>query len=146
MIFVFINRCQEVPDLELGDDTVKVFLNTKGTVGTVSRDLRELLEYIETSKIPAGCRNSLIPELETELDAARNNKEWERDYMTLEMLKHDSREEGIEIGREEGIEIGDKKRQNSVILNMLHRGLPEDLIAEVAEISIEEIRKIKEAM
>lgn len=52
-VYTFINRCQEVPDLEMGDDTVKVFLNTKGTVGTVSRDLRELLEYIETSKIPA---------------------------------------------------------------------------------------------
>lgn len=93
--------CQEVPDLELGDDAVTIFLNTQGTVDNISWELRELLKGIGKS---------------------------------------------LKEGREEGIGIGEKKRQNSVILNMLHRGLPEDLIAEVAEISIEGIRKIKEAM
>ena len=137
-VYTFLNQCQEVPDLELGDDTVKVFLNTKGTKGAISRDLRELLEFIETSKIPAGCRNPLVTELEGELDAARSNKEWRRAYMTLEMLKQDCREEGREEGR--------KEKRNIMITKMLRRGLEEDLIADVADTTIDEIRRIKKQL
>ena len=131
-VYTFLNQCQEVSDLELGDDTVKVFLNTKGTKGSISRDLRELLEYIETSKIPDGCRNPLITELEGELDAARSNKEWRRAYMTLEMLKQDCREEGRE------------KEREKFVINMLKTGMEDAVIANIAELTIAEVQRIKE--
>ena len=131
-VYTFLNRCQEVLDLELGDDTVKVFLNTKGTKGTISRNLKELLEYIETSKIPVGCRNPLVTELEGEVDAARSNKEWRREYMTLEMLKQDCREEGRKEEREE------------MVRGLLNEGVPVLVIAKAAKITVEEVDAIKQ--
>lgn len=39
----FKNKCDEVPDLELGDNTVKMFLNTKGTIQNDEPD--ELIHF-----------------------------------------------------------------------------------------------------
>ena len=78
-------------------------------------------------------------ELEGEVDAARSNKEWRREYMTLELLKQDCREEGREEGRAEG----DASRQEKVVVNMLKAGMEEAVIASIAELSIAEVQKIR---
>ena len=41
--YTFANRCREKEGLELGDETVKIFLNTKGTVGEVNEDIDKFL-------------------------------------------------------------------------------------------------------
>ena len=38
-VYTFRNVCKEFPDLELGDETVKVFFNTKGTKGNISPEV-----------------------------------------------------------------------------------------------------------
>lgn len=73
--------------------------------------------------------------MEGEVDAARSNKEWRREYMTLELLKQDCREEG----RAEG----DASRQEKVVVNMLKAGMEEAVIVNIAELSIAEAQKIK---
>lgn len=62
--------------------------------GIVSSELRELLEYIDSSRIPEGSSNPLIKELDDALVKARSNEEWRHDFMTLELLKRECREEG----------------------------------------------------
>lgn len=52
--------------------------------------------------------------------------------MTFEMLKQDCREEGRE-----------KEREKSVI-NMLKNGMEETVIANIAELNIAEVQRIKE--
>ena len=54
------------------------------------------------------------------------------------MLKG-SREEGIEIGRKEG------KKENKIEIakNMLKKGMEISIIAEITELSVEEIEKLK---
>ena len=46
-IYTFENRCIEQPDLTLGDDTVKIILNTKGTQDDVSPEMKRLLDYVD---------------------------------------------------------------------------------------------------
>ena len=46
-IYTFENRCIENLNLPLGDDTVKIILNTKGTMDDVSPELKSLLDYID---------------------------------------------------------------------------------------------------
>lgn len=133
-VYTFRNRCIEYSELELNDETVKVFLNTKGKNGEISSDLRELLCFIESAEVPDNCRNSLVKELDNALQKARNNEEWRHDYMTLEMLKNECREEG----REESC--------NRLIRNMLHSGMDEAVVANIAETTIEYVRSVKAAM
>ena len=51
-VYTFQNTCKEYPEMELGDDTYKIFFNTNGKNGNVSSELKELLEYIQTSEVP----------------------------------------------------------------------------------------------
>ena len=40
--YIFRNYCEEVPGLELGDETVKIILNTEGYRDNVSKELKNL--------------------------------------------------------------------------------------------------------
>lgn len=139
-VYTFENMCREYSSLALQDDAVKVFLNTKGRKGIVSSELRELLEYIDSSRIPEGSSNPLIKELDDALVKARSNEEWRHDFMTLELLKRECREEG----REEGLEAGRAEKTRQVVINMLKNGIDEAVIANIAEITIYDVQKIKE--
>ena len=100
-IYTFKNTCVEDPDASLDDETYKVFINTKGTIGNVSDDFRELMHFLDTSEIKE-YHNPLVNDLADALQKARTMEEWRQDYMSIEMLKRDAKEEGREEGREEG--------------------------------------------
>ena len=46
-IYTFRNMCQQVPGLGLKDGTSKIFLNTRGTKGDISEELKDFLKYID---------------------------------------------------------------------------------------------------
>ena len=87
--------------MELGDDTYKIFFNTDGKNGNVSSELKELLEYIQTSEVPEKCTDPLIRDMDQALQMARNNEEWRNDYMTLELMQREKYEEGKQDGQQE---------------------------------------------
>ena len=47
MKYTFDNRCQEVSNLSFEDGTTKIFLNTKGKIYNVSKELQDALRYLE---------------------------------------------------------------------------------------------------
>ena len=100
-VYTFRNTCKEYPEMELEDDTYKIFFNTKGKNGNISPDLKEVLEFIQTSEVPERCTDPLIREMNLALQKARNNEEWRNDYMTLELMKQEKFEEGKQEGKQE---------------------------------------------
>ena len=46
-IYTFENRCSEDTALTLNDGTVKIILNTKGTLDDVSPEMKRLLDYVD---------------------------------------------------------------------------------------------------
>lgn len=98
-LYTFENTCRENPDLHLNDEAIKLFVNTKGTKGNVSRQFKELVHFLDTSEVGEDCENNLVHELKDALERARNNTEWRHDYMTWEMMRKECREEGREEGR-----------------------------------------------
>lgn len=56
-VYTFENKCMEVPDLKLGHETTKNFVNTKGICGNTSEEFKELLRFIVTS-LKKKARNS----------------------------------------------------------------------------------------
>lgn len=96
-IYTFENRCVEYPDLRLGDDAIKVFVNVNGKDDShISSELKELLTYIRTSKIPDKCVNPLINNMDEALRKARSNEEWRKEYMMLETMRSDYTQKGEE--------------------------------------------------
>ena len=46
-IYTFENPCNEDTSLILNDGTVKIILNTKGTLDDVSPEMKRLLDYVD---------------------------------------------------------------------------------------------------
>lgn len=86
-IYTFENHCIEVPNLKLGDDTVKIVLNTKGTVDDVSEDVKELLHYIGGDEP----KSELTRSLDNEVKAVKSSEKWRREYMTLLMRDNENK-------------------------------------------------------
>ncbi len=63
-IYTFTNRCHEEAGLELGDETTKMFLNAKGTVGEVDRDIDQLLAYIDGKTAEGDFTRDIAAEVE----------------------------------------------------------------------------------
>lgn len=90
--YTFENICRENKTLLLGDGTAKIFLNTEGTVDDpgVGDGLKAFLHYVG-----GGTPNdSFVRKLEEAVEAAKKNREWTHEYMTLLMRDQENIERG----------------------------------------------------
>ena len=78
-IYTFENLCREDPDISLGDGATKIILNTKGSVGEISDELKALLCYMD-GLVPA---SDYTKALDNAVMDVRADNEWRREYMVL---------------------------------------------------------------
>lgn len=97
-VYTFTNRCMEVPDLELGDETAKIFVNAGGDTEGLSDEMKAFLKYLREGT--AG--DEFTSEIDREVGKARKSRKWRREYMTWNLAIEDAREEGMEKGMEKG--------------------------------------------
>lgn len=86
-IYTFENMCLEEPGLRLGDDTVKIILNTKGTMDDVGEDVKELLHYIAGQEP----KSELTRSLDAEVSKVKSSRKWRRKFMTLLMRDNENK-------------------------------------------------------
>ena len=101
--YTFTNCCREINGLELGDDTMKVFVNAKGVRGGLSDDAKSFLDYLISKKVS---NNEFVKRLDDAVKNARKHEEWRKEYMTLLMKEQEKFDEGLKQGIEQGIEQG----------------------------------------
>ena len=125
--YVFENRCEAMPELLLGDETKKVFVNPYGNRKNLPEDVAKFLDYIRDDTAEDG----FTRELEQAVERARDHKEWEVEYMNwrayemdLSIDKRIAREEGLAEGRAEGQETA----RLDAIRNMIRYGVPKERI------------------
>lgn len=106
--YTFTETCQET-DMPLGDETKKIFLNTKGTNDAdVPEELVHFLKYMESStdETVAGNHDATLQDLHEKVRKLKEWRELEVRYMTFEeMLKRREKKgkaEGIVEGKAEG--------------------------------------------
>ena len=133
-IYTFENICKEDNKLILGDETIKMFLNTKGTLNDVNSDIKEFLQYIETTtaEFAASANNSLIKDIQKKVEAVKDSKEMEVEYMTLFQRDRENRE----LGREEGYESSTK------ILKLYNKGIDKQDISSKLNLDLALVEKI----
>ena len=152
-IYTFENRCLQNPGLVLGDDTVKIILNTKGTMDDVTPELKRLLDYIDSSEP----EDDYTRELEREVEAVRKDEKWRVAYMTLQMRYQEKYEEGLEqgekigwengekVGRQKGEQIGRQEGIKQSAIRMLQDGeLSYEKIDAYSGLTLEQVLEIKE--
>lgn len=88
--------------MTFGDETIKIILNTKGTMDDVSPEMKRLLEYIDGQ----AASDEFTRELDDAVQSVRRNEKWRLDYMTLQQEYREKYNEGLEAGIQCGIERG----------------------------------------
>ena len=132
--YTFTNRCHEINDLEMGDGTTNIVLNAIGTADDVQGRLKEFLNYVAGK--PSD--DAYVRKLDEAVRKARKNKEWRREYMTLEMRDLENRE----MGREEGRNQRDKEK----IEEMLRNGKTPEGISDYCGYPIELVKEVQESL
>lgn len=84
--------------MTLGDDAIRIILNTKGTANDISPELKQLLDYIDGKD----ASDSFTRDLDEAVLSARRNERWRLDYMTLQQEYREKFEEGHTVGLQEG--------------------------------------------
>ena len=82
--YTFRMKCDEIPELILGDGDIRIFLNTRGTNDDqVSPELVELLHYMEDSskEVASGCSSPRIHTLQERIEAIKSSEEVNVKYM-----------------------------------------------------------------
>lgn len=133
--YTFKMQCEEVPEMELGDDATRIFLNSHGKhPELVSRELIELLEYMEksTDAVVEECESERIHQMHERVNRLKSSKEMEIKFMQKCEEKEMERQEAYAEGREEGERVGEA-RINKLIVYLLEQGRNKDLAKAVSD-------------
>ena len=130
-LYSFEYLCDQDPSLTFGDETIKIILNTKGTMDDVSPEMKRLLEYIDGQ----AASDEFTRELDDAVQSARQNEKWRLDYMTLQQEYREKYNEGLEAGIEQGLERGIK-----ILYCDIHMAIPE--IAAKMSMTEQQVEKI----
>ena len=133
--YTFKMQCEEVPEMELGDDATRIFLNSHGKhPELVSRELIELLEYMEksTDAVVEECESERIHQMHERVNRLKSSKEMEIKFMQKWEEKKMERQEAYAEGREEGERVGEA-RINKLIVYLLEQGRNKDLAKAVSD-------------
>ena len=153
--YTFTYTCAEDRSLALGDGSVIVFLNSRGTKEDVSPEILSFLKYMEGVVTK---EDHYIVRLDEAVQKAKKNADWRREYMLYEMElarekeiarekgRLEGREEGREEGRQEGIEYGERLKLIRLIRAKMNKGMNLSTIAEHLEEEESEIRPLYELL
>ena len=118
--YTFENRCKEMPELVLGDESTKIFLCAGGNADDVSDDMKDFLNWLTTEQIGD---SELVKKLQNAVENAQNQEDWRLEYMTLLMRDNEIREEGREEAR--------NAERTESLRNMIKCGVAKEKILEL---------------
>lgn len=142
--YTFTYKCNEVDNLEYGDLTTQIVLNTQGTKGNVSNDLKTFLK----------CINGVFSDevfsatIKNEFDRIKLNKELRREYMTLELELMEKYDAGEAAGYAKGLAKGhaDAKNETINIIIALKSGLSANDVATKLNVSLEDVQQLQDIL
>ena len=110
-LYTFENICREDTDIRLGDETVKILLNTRGTINDIDDDLREFLGYVEntTDAFARNADSQLVRDIHDRVTRIKDDRRFQVEYMTLYMKEQEIRSDALEEGRAAGLAEGKAK-------------------------------------
>ena len=148
-VYTFKKCCLENRELELPDEATTMILNTKGTHGDISKDIKSFYDYVNNHIVTT----DFTKQIDDEISYLKLDTKVRREFMLMEARLLDERREGIakgkEIGLIEGEAIGlvkgEAEHKLKVAKLMLAKGcysLQE--ITELSGLSLADVEKLKE--
>ena len=92
---------------ELGDGAERIFVNTAGTAGEITPELKAFIAYINDPKVVERLdKRNWIRQVDDKVRFKRSNGEWRREYMQFESMMQDKYHEGLKEGETSGEKRG----------------------------------------
>ena len=94
-IYTFRNRCDEDAEVLLEDESTKIVINTKGSVGDIGEDLKAVIQYMDTGVASTAYTKAL----DAEVASVKSDEKVRMQYMLLmEAYAHERRMGGGQRG------------------------------------------------
>lgn len=142
--YTFKNVCIEDYGIALNDGATKLFLSTKGTQNDVSKPLQAFLDYIDGQE----ATDDLLRDIDDAVHEVKHCEAWKEEYVMLSMDHYKYWKEGMAEGIAEGLAQGKAEGKSEgkieVVIQMLRKQLSIEMIAEVTNFTVEDVRKIAE--
>lgn len=123
--------------LPLDDGTKKIVINTKGTRGDISTELKEFITYIDKPhEYGKSLTTDLVKQLEMKVIDQNKDRNWREDVMRMEADRADLMGIGRKEGRKEGLEIASK------IFRLFRDGKSEGQIALDVGIDVATVKRV----
>ena len=160
-VYTFKKRCLEDLELELPDEATTMLLNTKGTHGEISKDLKSFYDYVNNHIVTT----DFTKQIDDEISYLKLDTKVRREFMLMEARLLDERREGEAVGFVKGKDIGlvegeaigmakgeamgMAKGENNANLATAKRMLSKGCyslqdIAELTNLSLADVEKLKE--
>ena len=97
-LYTFENVCQEDHEITLGDGTRKIFLNTKGTHGSIDDSIKAFLHYVDG----VISDDLFVREIDEEIHNIKIKGQERMGYMFFADRISEERQEAMQEGRAEG--------------------------------------------
>ena len=104
MVYTIKNQCVEDPSVSYEDGARKIFLYTKGTEGNPSQSLRDMLKYMEDTRLE-NVTNEDIHRIHEFVEKAKHRKEVGINYMKMWEERRLIQREALAEGRAESIGV-----------------------------------------
>ena len=152
--YTFRSMCEEDGDLPLGDGRCIMFLNTKGSIGELGKDMDAFFEYLNGGVASIGTGKDSGSEFVEMVDNyvldINGDEDWRQGYMKYELNLIEKYKEGmasgeargISIGEARGVSIGEANERNRMVKEMNANGIPVPVIAKCASLDIKEVQRV----
>lgn len=97
MVYTFENHCKEDDTIEYEDGAKTIYLYTRGIEGNPSKDLQNMLKYIEESR-QENARDENLKKIHEFVEKIRHDEEVGINYMKAFEMEKMYIEQGMEIG------------------------------------------------
>ena len=132
--------------MKLNDRSFKVFYNATGYEKEKDAEISAFLKYLCQGE----SKTNLTVAIKNHVQELKGNESWRSEYMTLEMIEEEIRENAMQIGvkqgreegREEGITQGLQQGIIQTAYNLKVLGLSLEKIVQATGLSMEEVVKL----
>ncbi|WP_455265268.1 Rpn family recombination-promoting nuclease/putative transposase [Phascolarctobacterium sp.] len=130
-VYTFKKRCLENLELELPDEATTMLLNTNGSHGEISKDLKSFYDYVNNHIVTT----DFTKQIDDEISYLKLDTKVRREYMLMEARLLDERREGIAEG--------ETNANTATAKRLLSMGLTVQDIAKATSLPIEQVEALK---
>ena len=141
-VYTFKTMCSEDNRIELCDGVTKIIINSKAAEQEKNEKLKVFLEYMN-GKVSD---DDFIQRLEQRIKEVKANEELRREYMLVNTIERDARNDGWKAGIAQGLAEGEARGSRhkafETARNLCSMGLSIEKIAQATGLAVQEVEKI----